>query len=315
MKRSALSRSALQIGAVLAVSTLALAGCSAPTPDDGVLRIVASTNVYGSIAQAIAGDHAEVTSIITSPDQDPHDYEATARDQLAISKADIVIENGGGYDPFIDMLLSSSGSDHVVVLNAVELSGLLEEDHDHDSEEEGHGHIEGFNEHIWYSLPAMERLAGKIAEELTTADSANAAQYEQNLKAFEGRLNELESQVRALHERFNGEGTAITEPVPLYLLEGIGLVNRTPAAFSEAVEAGTDVPPAALQQALAVLETHQVRLLVYNEQTSGPEMDQLIAAAGQAGVPAIPVAETLPEGKDYLSWMDGNLAAIATALG
>ncbi|MCY7411550.1 MAG: metal ABC transporter substrate-binding protein, partial [Salinibacterium sp.] len=187
----------------LAAGTLVLAGCagpSEPAASDG-LSIVASTIVYGDIASQIAGDAATVTSIITSAAQDPHSYEASAQDQLAISKADVVIENGGGYDPFIDTLLDASGST-AVVINASDTSGLMPEgaegekkDHaegeahaegeKHAEEEkhaegeahaegDDHAHVEGFNEHVWYDFHAMEALADAIAVELSALDPENA---------------------------------------------------------------------------------------------------------------------------------------------
>jgi hypothetical protein len=119
----------------LAVTALALTGCASTPAEsaDGTVQVVASTNVYGDIAQQIGGDLVSVTSFITSAAQDPHSYEASAQDQLALSKADIVIENGGGYDPFIDTLMNAAGNDEVAVINATEASGLLEgDDHSHD---------------------------------------------------------------------------------------------------------------------------------------------------------------------------------------
>ncbi|MDO9591094.1 MAG: metal ABC transporter substrate-binding protein, partial [Microcella sp.] len=143
---------------LIAVATgAALSGCAAPTPQVDGLSVVASTNVYGDIAASIAGDLATVTSIIDSAAQDPHSYEASAQDQLAIAGADVVIENGGGYDPFVGVLVAGSGTEAIVV-TAVRAAGLdIEDDHsdeeegdDHSEDEgddDGHGHIEGVNEH------------------------------------------------------------------------------------------------------------------------------------------------------------------------
>ena len=313
--------------AIIAIAALALASCAAtpaPTTDDATVQIVASTNVYGSIATAIGGEHVTVTSLISSSAQDPHSYEASAQDQLAVSKADLVIENGGGYDPFIDTLLEASSTDAVVV-NASEASGLLEGDHDHEGEEhadeehadeeeghEGHDHIEGFNEHVWYSLHGMEHFAEHLAGELSELDAANAASYEQNLAAFVAEIEQLEATAESLHELAEGQSAAITEPVPLYLLEAAGFSNVTPAEFSEAIEEGTDVPPAALRDTLAVIST--VALLAYNSQTASSETEQLRAAAEESGVPVVEFTETLPDGADYVTWMTDNLEAIAAAL-
>jgi len=318
--------------ATTAVAALALAGCaSTPAAEstDDTISIVASTNVYGSIAEAIGGDLVSVTSIIDSATQDPHSFEASAQDQLALSKADIVIENGGGYDPFIDALLEA-GSSTAHVVNASEASGLLEgDDHAHEGEEEhaeeehseeehaeddGHNHIEGFNEHVWYSLHGMEHVAEHIAEELVELDAGNAATYEQNLAAFVAGIEGLEAEAEALHATTEGLGAAITEPVPLYLLEAAGLTNLTPADFSEAIEEGTDVPPLALSETLALFENGEVSLLAYNSQTASPETERVREAAEAAGVPVVEFGETLPDGADYLSWMTDNLRAIAASL-
>jgi zinc/manganese transport system substrate-binding protein len=300
------------------VGALALAGCSTSAPaaeTSDTVAIVASTNVYGSIATAIGGDAVTVTSIIDSSAQDPHSFEASVQDQLAISKAQLVIENGGGYDPFIDTLLEAAASEAVVV-NASEASGLLDADHDHEAEEEGHeghDHIEGFNEHVWYSFHGVEHIAEHIAEELTTIDPDNATVYAANLESFTAEIATLEATAEGIDSA--GAGVAITEPVPLYLLEEVGFENQTPEAFSEAIEEGTDVAPTTLRDTLALFTAGSVSLLAYNGQTASPETEQLREAADAAGVPVVEFTETLPDGADYVSWMTQNLANISAALG
>lgn len=307
---------ALATASVLAVA--GLSGCAAtPAADDGRLSIVASTNVYGDIAAQIAGVGVDVTSIITSAAQDPHSYEASAQDQLAITDADLVIENGGGYDPFVDTLLDASGNDDVVVLNAVDISGLAPDDDDHAAEEaeaDGHSHIEGFNEHVWYSFEAMDALAGAIAAHLGELDADNADSYHANYEQFAADLGALEEKAHELHEGFEGTGVVVTEPVPVYLLAELGLDNLTPDEFSEAIEEGSDVSPLVLDETLQLFVTGEVGLLAYNEQTAGAETDEVRAAAEAAGIPVVSFTETLPDGADYLSWMTRNLEAVATAL-
>jgi zinc/manganese transport system substrate-binding protein len=296
---SAVPRLAVPIFA--AASLLGVAGLSAcaPTPasDDGRLSIVASTNVYGDIAARIAGDDVEVTSIITSAAQDPHSYEASAQDRLAIADADLVIRNGGGYDPFVDTLLDASGNDALVLLDAVEISALA-----------------GSNEHVWYSFEAMDALAGELAVQLGELDAENATTYRTNYESFAADLGTLEERAHDLRENVEGTGVAITEPVPLYLLAELGLDNATPDAFSEAIEEGTDVPPLVLDETLRLFTTGAVGLLAYNEQTAGVETDDVRAAAEAAGIPVVSFTETLPDGADYLSWMTDNLEAVASAL-
>jgi zinc/manganese transport system substrate-binding protein len=291
------------------VTVLALAGCAsspsqtASTSGSTPISVVASTNVYGSIAQSIGGSSVTVTSIMNDPAQDPHSFEASVQNQLELSKANVVIENGGGYDPFVATMLASAKNSSATVLDAVTLSGL---------KPDANGDL---NEHVWYNFPVMKTVADKLVATLSKIDPTKASTFQANATAFEAKLTMLEAQEAALKAKFAGVGASITEPVPVYMLDAIGLVDKTPAAFSKAIEDGTDVSPTVLQETLALYSGHTVKLLAYNEQTSGPQTDAVIAAAKSAGIPVVPVTETLPSGKDYISWMTSNLNAIAHALG
>ena len=290
------------LAAVAAVS-LALAGCAPPSaPVDGSLSIVASTSVYGDIASSIVGDLGTMTSIISDSGVDPHSFEASARDQLAIADADVVIANGGGYDPFVDALLEASGS-KAVVIDAVTSSGLLSQDQ-----------TGVFNEHVWYSLNGMTQVIGDIAEELGKIDPTNSASFEANSATLIAELRMLETRETELAALFTGGGVAVTEPVPVYLLEAIGLENLTPGDFSEAIEEGNDVPPLALEETLDLLTNGSVRVLAYNSQTASPETERVRQAAEAAGIPVVEFTETLPEGAGYVSWMSDNLDALSAAL-
>ncbi|MHC5798077.1 metal ABC transporter solute-binding protein, Zn/Mn family [Lacisediminihabitans sp. FW035] len=306
------SKTAPVISAVALGAALLLSGCAAGSgpaaessanANDGVIRVVASTNVYGDIASQIGGDLVTVDSIISDPSQDPHSYEADAQVQLALSKADIVIQNGGGYDDFVDTLLKGANNSDATVLNAATISGY--------DQTPATGE---FNEHLWYDFPTVEKVVGRIVTSFTKLDSAAAGTFTANAAKFTAALAVLESDEAAIKATSAGEGVAITEPVPLYLLDAAGLVNKTPAKFSEAIEGGTDVSPVVLRDTLALFSEHAVKLLAYNEQTSGPETQQVLAAAKKAGVPVVPVTESLPEGKHYLTWMTDNLAAVKAAL-
>lgn len=291
----------------VAVAAIALTGCSAASSsaaDDGKIAIVASTNVYASIATAIGGDLVSVTSIISDPAQDPHSFEADAQVQLSLSKADIVLENGGGYDEFVDTLLKGASNTDAVVLNAAEISGYDQ------TPTEGE-----FNEHLWYDFPTVEKVATDLAAQLTKLDASAADTFSANVAAFTATLQKLEAQEASIKATSAGAGVAITEPVPLYMLSAAGLVNKTPDAFSEAIEEGSDVSPAVLRDTLALFSDHTVKLLAYNSQTTGAETEAVLKAAKDAGVAIVPVTETLPDGVDYLQWQANNLDAIAAALG
>jgi zinc/manganese transport system substrate-binding protein len=265
--------------------------------------VVASTNVYGSIAAAVGGDHVAVTSIITDPSADPHSYEAAPANAAAVRDAKIVIANGGGYDDFMAKLVSAAGSTPKFI-DVSELSGLKPASGG------------DFNEHVWYSLPTVRKLAATLATELGTADSANASTYTANAQAFNTKLDGVQSKIDAIKAKHNGNKVAVTEPVPGYLVDAAGLVNTTPAAFAKAVETDTD-PPAAVLQATLQLFTgpDKVRVLIANSQTEKATTRQVEATATAAGVPIVKVTETLPAGvSDYVGWMGGQVDALSAAL-
>ena len=287
----------------VATGTGALAGCTPAAGESADIEIVASTDVYASIAdQLVAGlprGRVGVSSIISDPSIDPHEYEASARNELAVSRAELIIENGGGYDDFVDTLRSAADAD-APVINAVDLSG-----HSHDAE---------LNEHVWYDFPTVERVARRITSFLLAHDRADATILRRNAHEFATavrRLEAAETRIRAAHA---GDGVAITEPVPLYLLQACGLVDRTPEQFSHAIENGTDASPRVLHDTLGLFTAHQVKLLVYNEQTAGPQTDQLIDTAKDHDVPVVAVTETLPASISYLHWMRGIVHDVAAAL-
>ena len=294
------ARVSLALAAILTVSVLGLSACSSGSSpaDNGTLRIVASTNVYGSIASAIAGDHADVVSIIDSTAQDPHSFEANAQIQLSLSKADLVIENGGGYDDFVDVMLRGANNPDVVLVNAVDIAGPGAAD----------------NEHVWYSPDYMIALAAALRDKLTELDPSNATEFQANADTFDAQIRAVRDHLGQIAADHSGEGVAITEPVPLYLLQAAGLSNLTPPEFSTAIENGDGVSPALLAETLSLFSTGAVRALAYNSQTEGPETQKLRDAATQNDIPVIGFTETLPDGLDFPEWMSANAAALAEAL-
>jgi zinc/manganese transport system substrate-binding protein len=300
-----------------AAAALTLAGCASGASADpaaltssgtgAAVNVVASTNVWGDIAATVGGDHVKVTSIIDDPDKDPHEYEADARNQLAVSKAAVVIENGGGYDDFVDTMLKSVKSGSRTVLNAVAISGKQA------SGKQASGADE-LNEHVWYDFPTVEKVVDKLSATYAKIDSKHAAAYAKNADQLKVKLDALETREADLKSKYAGDGASITEPVPLYILDAIGLDNKTPQKFSEAIENDSDVAPTVLKETLELYSSHAVSLLAYNEQTTGAQTEAVLKAAKQAGIPVVPVTETLPSGKTYISWMSANLDAIADAL-
>ena len=199
------------MGSALAAA-LAMSACSSAETEDagGPVRIVASTNVWGAIAEAVAGEHATVTAIIEEPSVDPHSFEASPSDAAAITSAALVVYNGGGYDKFVDDVLSSSGN----AIPAVDAFSLAERAADTPEEAAtgggGHddhsGHAHGaINEHVWYDIAVAAETAAAIAEQLAGIDPSNGAAYKANADTFRARLTDVDSAIATI-----ASGTAIS---------------------------------------------------------------------------------------------------------
>jgi len=321
---------ALPLVVLSLTGALTLAGCASTdadaAPSDDRVSVVASTSVYAQIAEEIGGEFVDAAAIVSSSSQDPHAFEPSARDQLTVQRADLIIENGGGYDAFIDALIEASGSTAPVV-TAVESSHdwpeneghetesaadehAADEDHDHSA----HGHVEGFNEHVWYDPHTVAHLATAVASELSELLPAAASTFEANAERFASGIADLESALTAIETTHAGAEVFVTEPVSLYLVSAAGLENVTPEAFSEAVEEGQDVAPATLLESLSLLRSGAVRVVIANSQTGGAETTDVIAEADAESIPVIEYSETLPDDQTYLSWMQTNIEALAGAL-
>jgi zinc/manganese transport system substrate-binding protein len=320
---------ALALASVAALSLVGCAGTPAADGQEGKVQVVASTNVYGDIAATIGGDRVDVTSIITSASQDPHSYEATARDRLTVQKSDLVIENGGGYDAFIDTLLQDADDPHVVT--AVEFSHdfpgneghdaadseAAADDHDHAEGEEGHeghDHIEGFNEHVWFDPHTMIHVVEAIADELSEIDPDGADGFASRSAEIVADLEGFESDLETIKTDAGGASVFITEPLPGYLAAAAGLTDVTPEGFAESVEEGTDVAPAVLLEALKVIDSGDVTAVLTNAQTGGAETQRVEDAAKAAGIPVVAFTELLEDGSSYSEWMSDAITSLAAAL-
>ncbi|KAA0978750.1 ABC transporter substrate-binding protein [Paeniglutamicibacter gangotriensis] len=313
-------------------SVLLLAACSATapaaekTPGSGVLQVVASTSVYADVAQEIGGSAVEVRALVEQTSQDPHSYEATARDKLAVSKAEVIIANGGGYDPFMDALAGGLDLPDDAITRAVDFQqehgaegesaaqDRAETSEHSESEHSGHDHSAG-NEHVWYDVHTVGALAAGLAMEYSELRPEHTEQFAAAAAAFQKRIDELSQKIVNLQGVARGKKFAMTEPLPFHLLTDAGMQDGTPEGISEAMEAGEDVPPLLLKKLSEGLAAGDYSVLAVNTQTTGPQSRKVAELARQAGVPVLEMTETLPEGQNYFSWMESNVQQLEVALG
>ncbi|CAM3795189.1 MULTISPECIES: metal ABC transporter solute-binding protein, Zn/Mn family [Tsukamurella] len=286
-----------QAVAATAVATLTLTACGSASsePGDGKPSVVASTDVYGAIAKAVAGDHATVTSLFSNPTGDPHEFEPSAQDTLAVKRAAVIVYNGGHYDAYIEKAADGA--------SGTKVDAVSQQD------------PKGENEHVFYDLPTMQKVATAVAKALSEKDSANKADYESKAAAFNGRLDGVIDRAREIGRANPGAKVAATEPVAGYLLALAGLTDATPPRYTAAIESGTDPAPADIAAATALVTGKQVRAVVLNAQTESPVTTAFANSAQSAGVPVVRITESLPEGvDDYADWQAANVTTLADAL-
>ncbi|QLL07070.1 metal ABC transporter solute-binding protein, Zn/Mn family [Mycobacterium vicinigordonae] len=284
-------------GSCLLAAT-ALSGCGSSGPSHpGAVAVVASTEVWGSVARAVAGDHIAVKSILTGAGTDPHSYQATPADAAALADADLVVYNGGGYDPWVDRVLA--GHNDIQVVDAYSYLGP---------------HSGRPDEHVFYNLGVAKAVATEIAERLAVIDPEHGMDYRANAATFGQGADAIANAERAIAANYPAAGVIATEPVVHYLLDAAGLIDRTPVAFTVANENDNDPAPADLASVLDLINRRQVAALLVNPQTATATTADLQAAARRSGVPVTEVSETLPNGSDYLTWQRDTVNQLAAAL-
>jgi zinc/manganese transport system substrate-binding protein len=279
------------------LAVAAASGWAAPLHAAPV-AIVAAENVYGDVAAQIGGPDVKVTSIISTPQQDPHAFEASASAARALAGADIVIRNGAGYDPWIERLLTAGGA-------ASRRSVIVVADLMHRQP--------GDNPHLWYDPKTMPMLAAKIADDLTARNPTHAELYRVRLKAFYDSLKPIEARIEALRTKYAGTPVTATEPVFGDMARAIGLDMRN-MRFQLAVMNGTEPGAQDLAAMHDDLAGQRVKLLIYNSQVSAGLADRLRARAQHAKIPTVGVSETEPPGKAYQQWIADTLDAVDKAL-
>jgi zinc/manganese transport system substrate-binding protein len=284
--------------AILAFGLAALvAGPAASALAKPALKVVAAENFYGDVARQIGGDQVAVASILSNPNQDPHQFEASASTARALADAELVIYSGADYDPWVAKLLSVPHPRARTVIVAADLVGAKS----------------GDNPHIWYEPKTMPAVARAIASALGRLDPAHSADYDRRRDVFLASMTKIDAQVAALRAKYNGTPVTATEPVFGYMAAALGFDMRN-GRFQIAVMNDTEPSARDLAAFESDLRERKVAILFYNSQVTDELTTRLLNLAHQAKVPVVGVTETQPVGKTYQQWMTASLDAVDKAL-
>jgi zinc/manganese transport system substrate-binding protein len=285
------------LGLTTALLLMLAAAAPARAADGKIVLLVAAENFYGNLAQQIGGDRVSVTSILNSPDQDPHLFEVSPAVVRQIAAAQIVVYNGADYDQWMKQLLTVTPKPGRVVIIAADLVDKKA----------------GDNPHIWYDPATMPAVARALAAALTAADPARKDDYAARLKTFLALLEPLNEKLAAIRSKYAGVTVAASEPVFGYMAAALKLQMRN-ERFQLAVMNDTEPSARDIAAFEQDLRTHQVRVLFYNKQASDKLVQHLVDLARASNIPVVGVTETCPPGMSYQDWMMSELDDTEKAL-
>jgi zinc/manganese transport system substrate-binding protein len=297
---SRFARRVLLLIALAATSVLAMPSVAAPTGRGRVLTVVAAENFWGSLAGQLGGREVRVTSIVSDPNADPHEYETNPADARLFASADYVIENGAGYDSWADKLLSSQSRSGRLVLT---VSAFL-------------GQKSGVNPHFWYNPAYVFRVIDRITADYESLEPGERSYFAARHSAVEAALAPYRAGLASLTRRFSGTTVASTESIFVYMAAYLHLRLVTPAAFMDAVAEGVDPPASSLATFDRQIGAKAFRVLVYNTQTVTPLTTNIRQAALGRHIPVVGISETMqPPSTTFERWMVDQLGRLSAAFG
>jgi zinc/manganese transport system substrate-binding protein len=263
------------------------------------LQVVAAENFWGSLVSQLGGKYVNVTSIVTDPNSDPHEYESNAADARMIANANFVIVNGVGYDDWALKLISASSDPNRTVMNVANLLGVAN----------------GSNPHLWYNPTYVNATVKQMYLDLVKIDPAHASYYKQQYANVTASLAQVDGRMTEIRDQFAGTKVAATESIFVYLANATGLDLISPPAFMNAVAEGDDPSAQSVVQFENQLESGNVTLLVYNEQTVTPITQQMKQIATQYNITIVGVTETIqPPDVPFQVWMNSELINLQNGL-
>jgi zinc/manganese transport system substrate-binding protein len=274
-----------------------------PTENQGggskVIHIVAAENFWGSLISQLGGDKVSVTSIVTDPNADPHEYESSSDDARSFANSDYVILNGAGYDSWSNSLLSASASSTRKVLIVSDLLGKKE----------------GDNPHFWYDPDYVNQVVVQMENDLIVLDPADADYFKAQYQMLQSSLAEYQNKITNIKKNFAGTKVASTEDIFVYLGEATELDLVSPPEFILAVGEGNDPSAQSVVEFENQLKNKEPKILVYNEQTVTPVTESVKKLAASESIPVVGITETIqPAGMKFQDWMDTELVDIENAL-
>jgi len=265
-----------------------------------VINAIGAENEYANPLSQIGGKYVKVSSILNNPNTDPHTFESSPSVASEVSAAQLVVQNGVGYDTFMNKIEAASPNAKRKVIVVQTLLGLPDNTP---------------NPHLWYKPSTMPTVARAMAADLAALDPSQATYFQSNLVAFDNSLKPVTAAIASFKAKYAGARAATTEPVADYLLEAMGIDNLTPFGFQADIMNGIDPSPQDISLENRFFTEHKVKVFAYNEQVIDSLTTSIRVTAGKSGIPVVGVYETMPTpGYDFQTWMLAEVHAIEKAV-
>jgi zinc/manganese transport system substrate-binding protein len=275
--------------AVAATVVAACSGSASGASSSGKIVAVGAENQYADVIQQVGGKYVQASAIMSNPSTDPHTFEASIAVAREVGSAELVVQNGLGYDGFMTTIENAAPSSGRKVIDVQRLLGLPDSTP---------------NPHLWYAPATMPKVADAIASDLSALQPSHASYFQANARAFIASLKSVASAIASFKAAYPGTPVATTEPVADYLITALGADNLTPWNFQADIMNGVDPSPQTVAAERALFSQHKVKVLLYNQQVTDPLTQSLIALAQQNDIPVVGVYETMPApGYDFQTWM------------
>jgi len=297
---AAVAALALGLGAGVSACATTAPDTTSPGGQQATIRVVAAENFWGSIAAQLGGDAVSVTSIITNPATDPHEYEPTAADARTMAGAQLAIVNGIGYDTWADSLLAANPSGNRTELEVGTLLGLAP----------------GQNPHQWYSEASVVSVINAITADYQKIDPGNSSYFAAQKTLFENTaLASYHALISEIKTDYAGTPIGASESIVTPLAQTLGLNLVTPATFLDAISENNDPTTADKTLIDQQIADHAIKVYVYNSQNVTPDVQAQLAEAQAQHIPVATVTETLSPANDtFQAWMVGELTGLKAAL-
>ena len=300
LRRRGILAAALVVIAGLLATACSASSASTDAPGGQVVAAVGAENEYANVISQIGGKYVRVTAIESNPSTDPHTFEASPSVAQEVSAAQLVVQNGIGYDTYMNKIEAAAPSSTRKVIVVQQLLHLPDSTP---------------NPHLWYSPGTMPAVAKAVARDLSAMQPAHAGYFAASLRRFDASLQPWLQAMSRFKAAYPGTPVAVTEPVGDDLLQAAGARILTPFTFQADVMNGVDPSPQDVSLQDGLFSGHRVKVFLYNQQVTDSLTQSFLSQARQDGIPVVGVYETMPTpGYDYQSWMLAETRALQQAV-